>query len=76
VYEYKVLTERDKVFSGAFDLDALEETLNNYATQEWRLVNGFLAANLWKSAKAEIVLILERPAPNPTRDPSEADEAM
>ena len=58
--EYKVLTERDKVFSGAFDPGALERVLNEYAGDGWRLVEGFMAASVWKSAKAEIVMILER----------------
>ena len=60
MYEYKVLTERDTKLSGKFDLEALETTLNQHATQGWRLTEGFVAANVAKSAKAEIVLILER----------------
>ena len=59
--EYKVLTERDKMFSGTFDPDALERVLNEYAADGWRLAEGFMAASLWKSLKAEIVMILERP---------------
>lgn len=62
MYEYKVLTERDSRFSGKFDLDGLETTLNGYATEGWRLVESFVAANLAKSTKAEIVMILERSA--------------
>jgi Domain of unknown function (DUF4177) len=61
MFEYKVLTERDKTFSGAFDSDALERALNDYAADGWRLAEGFMAASLWKSMKAEIVMILERP---------------
>jgi hypothetical protein len=60
MFEYKVLTQRDKTFSGAFDSDALERALNEYAADGWRLAEGFMAASLWKSVKAEIVLILER----------------
>jgi Domain of unknown function (DUF4177) len=60
MFEYKVLTERDKVFSGAFDPAALERVLNEYAADGWRLAEGFMAASVWKSAKAEIVMILER----------------
>lgn len=58
--EYKVLTERDSVFAGRFDPDVLEQTLNSYAAEGWRVVEAFLAASLWKSMKAEILLILER----------------
>jgi hypothetical protein len=58
--EYKVLTERDGRFSGSFDPEALEHALNSYAAEGWRVVQSFLAASLWKSSKAEIVVILER----------------
>jgi hypothetical protein len=61
MFQYKVLTVRDKTFSGAFDPDALERVLNECAADGWRLTEGFLAASLWKSMKAEIVMILERP---------------
>lgn len=60
--EYKVLTERDSRFSGSFDHESLERTLNSYAAEGWRLVSGFTAASLWKSAKSEIMLVLERAA--------------
>jgi hypothetical protein len=60
VYEYKVLTERDKSFSGAFDPEKLEVVLNGYAREGWRLTEGFMVASVWKSAKAEVMLILER----------------
>ena len=60
MFEYKVLTQRDKALSGAFDTDALEQTLNEYAADGWRLAEGFTVASLWKSMKTEIVLILER----------------
>ena len=60
MFEYKVLTERDKRFSGKFDLEALESTLNSYAVEGWRLAESFVAANLMKTAKAEMVMILER----------------
>jgi hypothetical protein len=58
--EYKILTQRDKTFSGAFDPDKLETLLNGYAADGWRLAEGFVVTSLWKSMKAEIMLILER----------------
>jgi hypothetical protein len=58
--EYKVLTQRDRLFSGNFDLDALETALNSCAAEGWRVVEGFHASSLWKSLKTEIVVILER----------------
>ena len=35
MFEYKVLTERDARFSGKFDLEALDATLNSYAADGW-----------------------------------------
>lgn len=61
MFQYKVITERDSRFSGSFDQDSLEAALNSYAVEGWRLAEGFLAASLWKSSKAEVILILERP---------------
>jgi hypothetical protein len=61
--EYKVLTERDKLFSGTFDPDKLEAVLNGYSADGWRLAEGFMVASVWKSAKTEILLILERTVP-------------
>ncbi|MGI8789422.1 MAG: DUF4177 domain-containing protein [Actinomycetota bacterium] len=49
--EYKVLAERDSRFAGRFDPDVLEKVLNTYAAEGWRVVEGFLAASVWKSAK-------------------------
>jgi len=60
MFEYKVLSERDSRFTGSFDLDSLEAGLNSYAAEGWRLAEGFVAGNLAKSAKAEMVLVLER----------------
>ena len=63
MYEYKVLTERDARFTGKFDFDTLEGTLNAYAADGWRLVDSFTASNLAKSVSGNIVAILERPLP-------------
>jgi uncharacterized protein DUF4177 len=60
VFEYKIVTQRDKTFTGAFDAEALERTLNERGADGWRLAEGFMAASLWKTVRAEIVLILER----------------
>jgi len=62
MYEYKVVTERDKRFAGGFDTDTLEATLNSYAVEGWRVIDVAVAANLMKSAKAELVIVLERAA--------------
>ena len=59
--EYKVRRSATALLSGKFDPEALETALNNSAAEGWRVVQGFVAASLWKSLKAEIVVILERP---------------
>jgi hypothetical protein len=58
--EYKVITERDSRFAGSFNEDGLEKTLNSYAAEGWRVATSFVAASIWKSLKAEIMIILER----------------
>ncbi len=60
MYEYKILTDRDARFSGKFDLEMLEATLNSCAQDGWRVTDGFTASSVWKNSKTEIVLILER----------------
>lgn len=61
--EYKVLTERDSRFSGEFSAEDLERALNSYAAEGWRVVNSFAASNVWKSFKAQILVIMERETP-------------
>lgn len=60
MYEYKVFTIRDTKVSGQFDAASLEDALNGYAADGWRLTESFLVTSLWKSIKAEIFMILER----------------
>ncbi|MBA3350439.1 MAG: DUF4177 domain-containing protein [Actinobacteria bacterium] len=60
MFEYKLLTERDSRFAGRFEPEDLETALNSYAAEGWRVVESSLAASLWKSAKAKIIVILER----------------
>ncbi|MDR0720248.1 MAG: DUF4177 domain-containing protein [Treponema sp.] len=62
--EYKVLTQKDKWFSSKFDPGRLEEALNAYAGEGWRVVScvcgdfpGFVGRE-----RQEIVIIMEREA--------------
>jgi Domain of unknown function (DUF4177) len=71
MYEYKIVNQRDKR-SGTFDIAEIEAALNAHAINGWRLVEALLASNVNKTSKAEIVLILERPAPDPTNITAEA----
>lgn len=60
-YEYKVLTQKDKWFSGKFDPAVLEQALNAYAQQGWRVI-GCATADIpgFGVARQEFVTILER----------------
>ncbi len=62
--EYKVLTQKDKWFSGKFDPAKLEAALNAYAEQGWRLV-GCATADIpsgFGANRQEFVAIMERDA--------------
>jgi len=55
---YKVLTQKDKWFSGKFDPDQLEKALNAYAEQGW-VLKCVTTAEVG-AARDEIIMILER----------------
>ena len=67
MFEYKIHTQRDKTFSGAFDPTEFEAALNAHAADGCRLAERFMVSSLWKSMKSEIVLILERPSIPPAQ---------
>lgn len=58
---YKVLSQKDKWFSGKFDPQALENALNSYAEQGWRVITS-ATANFpsFGGGRDEIIIILER----------------
>ncbi len=60
--EYKVLTQKDKWFSGKFDPEKLEAALNGYAQQGWQVVFGTTATfpGLLSGKREEMVIVLER----------------
>ena len=41
--QYKILTQKDSIFSGKFNPEALETALNTYAAEGWRLVTATTA---------------------------------
>jgi hypothetical protein len=59
--EYKVLTQKDKWFSGKFDPEKLESALNSYAKQGW-VLKGVATASIpgLSGQREEIVIIMER----------------
>ncbi len=60
--EYKVLTQKDKWFSGKFDPQRLEQAINAYSQQGWRVTTAFSASivGLLGGARDEAIIILER----------------
>ncbi|MFG0334531.1 MAG: DUF4177 domain-containing protein [Maioricimonas sp. JB049] len=59
--EYKILTQKDKWFSGKFDPAVLEQALNSYAEEGWR-VSTTATATIpgFGGSRDEIIVILER----------------
>ncbi|MBR5139692.1 MAG: DUF4177 domain-containing protein [Clostridia bacterium] len=60
--QYKVLSQKDKWFSGKFDPAVLENALNSYAQQGWVVKAAFTAEipGLFNNSREEAVVILER----------------
>jgi len=60
-YEYKVLSQKDKWFSGKFDPSILEQAINAYAQQGWRVISCATAdIAAFGSTRQEFITILER----------------
>jgi hypothetical protein len=63
-YEYKVLTQKDKWLSAKFDPAALEDAMNAYAEEGWRVASAVTASfpGFFSSNREEMIIFLERPA--------------
>lgn len=63
--EYKILSQKDKWFTGKFDPTALEQALNSYAQQGW-IVKAVFSASVpgygYGGAREEAIVIFEREA--------------
>ena len=61
-YEYKILTQKDKWFAGKFDPLKLEQAINAYAQQGWRVVTCATAdiPGFGGTARQEFITLLER----------------
>ena len=59
---YKVLTQKDRWFSGKFSPDLLEGAINAYAEQGWRVIGCATAdiPGLLGDKRQEMIVILER----------------
>ena len=60
--EYKVMTQKDKWFSGKFDPEMLEQAINAYAAQGWQVISVATASipGLMGGVRDEMVVIFER----------------
>ena len=60
--EYKILTSKDKIFDGKFDLGRLEEALNHFAHEGWvvKAMSNPQVKNFTGGMQEEIVIVLER----------------
>ena len=63
--EYKVLTQKDRWFGGKFEPAKIEEALNAYAQEDWRLAEAVTASfpAMFSSNREELIFILERERP-------------
>ena len=57
--QYKVLTQKDRMFSGRFSADKLEEAINAYAAQGWRAVSMVTAEMPGLGKHEELLVLLE-----------------
>jgi DNA-directed RNA polymerase subunit RPC12/RpoP len=59
--QYKVLTQKDKWFSGKFDPERLEQAINSYAQQGW-VVRAMTTASIpgFGGNRDELIVLLER----------------
>ena len=58
--EYKVLTKEDRRWSGKFSPENLEQTLNSYASEGWRVVGTVPVSTPWSLSTAQVMILLER----------------
>lgn len=60
--QYKVLSQKDKWFSGKFDPQKLEAAINAYAQQGWVVKAAFTAEipGIMSVSREEAIIILER----------------
>jgi hypothetical protein len=58
--EYKVMTQKDRFFSGKFSPEKLETAINGYAQEGWRVVSMATAQIPGLGSREELVILLER----------------
>lgn len=65
IREYKVLTQKDRWFGGKFEPQKIEQALNSYAQEGWRLAAAATAnfPAVFSGGRDELIMILEREKP-------------
>jgi len=59
--QYKVMTQKDRFFSGKFDPEKLEGAINAYAEQGWQVVSVATASIPgFGGNREELIVVLER----------------
>jgi hypothetical protein len=60
--QYKVLTQKDKFFGGKFEPKKVEDALNAYAAEGWRVAGTATASfqTMLSGNREELIVILER----------------
>lgn len=61
--QYKVLTQKDRFFAGKFDPEKLENAINAYAAEGWRVITSATASiPSFTGTREELIIIMERDA--------------
>ncbi len=56
--EYKVMTQKDKMWGDRFDPDQLEQAINAYASEGWRVVT--MATASLGGDRDEVIIVFGR----------------
>ena len=61
MYQYKILTQKDSFLSGKISPERLEDALNSYARQGWRVI-AMTATSFpsFASKREELMIVMER----------------
>ena len=59
--EYKILTQKDRLFAGTFDPEKLETMINSYAAHGWAVAS-IASASIpsLTGAREEMIIVMER----------------
>jgi hypothetical protein len=61
--EYKVLTKEDRRWTGKFSPENLEQMLNSYAAEGWRVVSSLAVTSMWSLTTSQVMVLLEWETP-------------